>query len=225
MTLGSLKTAETAGIRQYGHYTKSPEALYYLVQIGANGNLYIAVFGRGDVTVLDRRGETIERIRIKGPLPTNLAFARNGERKIYVTEAQTGHGASIRRRRTRPPAARLALGSAPKLVVCPEPYAPRGDPPDHVASKGCTQRRSVPGHRYVARPARGIFAPKRHGRSQGNALNLRNYIACRWRNSRIRRRLNSTTDADVSACEARKRRRTRAAGAAGADRPELARAQ
>src|SRR5262249_5004952 len=32
-TLASLKMAEVADLRQYGHYTTSPEALYYLIQI------------------------------------------------------------------------------------------------------------------------------------------------------------------------------------------------
>ena len=33
ITLGGLKLAEAAGMQQYGHYTRSADALYYLIQI------------------------------------------------------------------------------------------------------------------------------------------------------------------------------------------------
>jgi len=32
-TLMGLKMAEAAGLKKYGHYARSPEALYYLIQV------------------------------------------------------------------------------------------------------------------------------------------------------------------------------------------------
>lgn len=65
---------------------KGPDGMKF----GADGNLYACVFGQGDVTVLDRDGRVLRRIKVEGSLPTNLAFGHDGERKIYVTEVETG---------------------------------------------------------------------------------------------------------------------------------------
>jgi gluconolactonase len=56
----------------------------------AGGDLYVAVFGQGDVTVLGREGQLVKRIATSGILPTNLAFAANGPNRIYVTEYAAG---------------------------------------------------------------------------------------------------------------------------------------
>jgi gluconolactonase len=58
---------------------------------GDDGNLYAAVVGQGDVTVLDGSGDVTDRIQLAGPRPTNVAFGPGGERKIYVTEQGVGH--------------------------------------------------------------------------------------------------------------------------------------
>jgi hypothetical protein len=50
----------------------------------------VAVFGQGDVTVLDRGGQVEKRMKTAGSMPTNLAFGPENERKIYVTEVETG---------------------------------------------------------------------------------------------------------------------------------------
>ena len=77
---------------------------------GEDGNLYCAVVGQGDVTVLGRGGEVVDRIQLAGPAPTNVAFGPDGEKKIYVTEQGVGHfevhnvptsGAALRYGRTR----------------------------------------------------------------------------------------------------------------------------
>ena len=60
------------------------------MKFGADGKLYIAVFGQGMVTVLDADGSVARRIRTEGLCCTNLAFGRKGEHSIYVTEAETG---------------------------------------------------------------------------------------------------------------------------------------
>jgi len=54
------------------------------------GLLYVAVFGQGDVTVLTQSGEVGRRIPTRGMLPTNVAFALPGQRRIHVTEYQHG---------------------------------------------------------------------------------------------------------------------------------------
>lgn len=56
---------------------------------GDDGNLYVAVYGQGDVTVLSPEGEVVRRIETAGSLPTNVAFG-SGERRIYVTEDEFG---------------------------------------------------------------------------------------------------------------------------------------
>jgi len=60
------------------------------MKFGANGNLYVAVYGQGDVTVLGKDGAVVERIKTGGSFPSNLAFGPPGERKIYVTEDEVG---------------------------------------------------------------------------------------------------------------------------------------
>ena len=65
---------------------KGPDGMAFDVE----GNLFVAVFGQGDVTVLAPDGSVKDRIRTQGIAPTNLAFGLNGERRIYVTEDQFG---------------------------------------------------------------------------------------------------------------------------------------
>lgn len=57
---------------------------------GADGRLYVAVFGQGDVTVLGLDGEVVERIPVLGKSPTNVAFGPAGEGRIYVVECANG---------------------------------------------------------------------------------------------------------------------------------------
>ena len=65
---------------------KGPDGMKF----GADGNLYVAVFGQGDVTILSRNGAVIGRLRTAGAMPTNLVFGPRGEKKIYVTEVESG---------------------------------------------------------------------------------------------------------------------------------------
>lgn len=57
---------------------------------GANGLLYCTVYGQGDLTVLDRDGSVVQRIRTQGKNPTNVSFGPDGEHRIYVTEHELG---------------------------------------------------------------------------------------------------------------------------------------
>lgn len=56
----------------------------------ADGLLYVAVFGQKDVTVLGARGEVVQRISTAGRLPTNVAFALPGQRRLHITEYELG---------------------------------------------------------------------------------------------------------------------------------------
>jgi gluconolactonase len=55
-----------------------------------NGLLYVAVFGQGDVTILNLNGNVLQRIATQGMLPTNVAFALPNEHRIHVTEYEHG---------------------------------------------------------------------------------------------------------------------------------------
>jgi gluconolactonase len=65
---------------------KGPDGMAF----SADGKLYVAVFGQRDVTVLGANGEVVERIQTQGKLPTNVAFALPGRRRIHVTEYEFG---------------------------------------------------------------------------------------------------------------------------------------
>ena len=65
---------------------KGPDGMKF----GADGNLYVAVFGQGDITVLGSDGRVVRRLRTQGSMPTNLVFGPRGEKRIYVTEVESG---------------------------------------------------------------------------------------------------------------------------------------
>lgn len=65
---------------------KGPDGMAF----AANGDLYVTVFGQGDVTVLAADGSVRRRIRTRGNKPTNVAFGLGGDERIYVTEDQHG---------------------------------------------------------------------------------------------------------------------------------------
>lgn len=65
---------------------KGPDGMAF----GDDGRLYVAVFGQRDVTVLGVGGEVAERIPTEGNLPTNVAFALPGRKRIHVTEYEFG---------------------------------------------------------------------------------------------------------------------------------------
>jgi gluconolactonase len=55
-----------------------------------NGKLYIAVAGQGDVAVMTRDGDVMQRIQTPGVFPTNVCFGLRDTRRIYVTEYTHG---------------------------------------------------------------------------------------------------------------------------------------
>ena len=55
-----------------------------------DGRLFIAVFGLGYLTVMDRDGTVVDRLGLGGRAPTNVAFGRTGEQRLYVVEDEKG---------------------------------------------------------------------------------------------------------------------------------------
>jgi gluconolactonase len=65
---------------------KGPDGMAF----SADGRLYVTVFGQHDLIVLGQDGSVVERIETAGNLPTNVAFALPGNRRIAVTEYELG---------------------------------------------------------------------------------------------------------------------------------------
>ena len=64
---------------------KGPDGMAFSVE----GDLYVAVFGQRDVTVINSSGEVVRRIKTLGRLPTNVAFARSRQ-QLFITEYEFG---------------------------------------------------------------------------------------------------------------------------------------
>lgn len=60
------------------------------MKFGSDGNLYVTVYGQGDITVLGRDGEVVKRVRTEGSKPTNCVFGLPGDKTLYVTEVGSG---------------------------------------------------------------------------------------------------------------------------------------
>src|SRR5208283_3289749 len=65
---------------------KGPDGMAF----SSDGRLYVAVFGQKDVTVLGAKGEVVQRIMTSGKLPTNVAFALPGHKRLHITEYEFG---------------------------------------------------------------------------------------------------------------------------------------
>jgi gluconolactonase len=81
------------------------------VAYGADGTLFVAVFGLGLVKRFSPAGELIEQMVLPGSQPTNVAFDPRGRLGLVVTEAQTGAVYSIP---TAGPGAALFTGRLPE---------------------------------------------------------------------------------------------------------------
>lgn len=55
-----------------------------------DGNLYIARYAAGEVAVVSPHGTVIERIKLKGQKPTNVAFGGADGKTVYVTLQERG---------------------------------------------------------------------------------------------------------------------------------------
>jgi len=56
----------------------------------SDGELHVAVFGQKDITVLAKTGKVARRIPTAGKLPTNVAFALPGQKRLHITEYEFG---------------------------------------------------------------------------------------------------------------------------------------
>jgi gluconolactonase len=63
--------------------------------VGADGLIYVAVFGTGTVKAVDRRGVIQAVYPLPGSKPTNLAFDPSGRLGLVVTEAEAGRLLSL----------------------------------------------------------------------------------------------------------------------------------
>ncbi|MFO1151877.1 MAG: SMP-30/gluconolactonase/LRE family protein [Alsobacter sp.] len=64
---------------------KGPDGMAF----GEDGRLYCTVYAQQNVTVLDRNGAVVDRLKLQGPNPTNCAFSQDGK-WIMVTEVGIG---------------------------------------------------------------------------------------------------------------------------------------
>lgn len=55
-----------------------------------NGNLFVAVCGLRNITILNKNGLLVKRLKILGKSPTNICFGPFGKRIIYITEQELG---------------------------------------------------------------------------------------------------------------------------------------
>ncbi len=60
------------------------------------GNLYVAVFGAGCVTVVDTSGKIVRRLDVGGKNPTNCCFGGSDFKTLYVTETQYNRVVALR---------------------------------------------------------------------------------------------------------------------------------
>lgn len=55
-----------------------------------NGNLFVAVCGLRNITILNKNGLLVKRLKILGKSPTNICFGPFGKGIIYITEQELG---------------------------------------------------------------------------------------------------------------------------------------
>ncbi len=57
------------------------------IRVAANGDLYVTLFGHGQIAVVSPEGDEIDRLRVPGLFPTNVIFRGTN---LLVCEGQTG---------------------------------------------------------------------------------------------------------------------------------------
>ena len=61
------------------------------IAVGADGNVYVAVYGTKQIKKISKQGEIIDAYEVIGANPTNVAFDPIGKLGLVVTEAEKGH--------------------------------------------------------------------------------------------------------------------------------------
>lgn len=59
------------------------------ISLDVQGNVYVALFGAGSISVYDSTGQQIAKIKVPGKKPSNLEFAGADMKTLYVTEDET----------------------------------------------------------------------------------------------------------------------------------------
>jgi len=77
--------------------------------LDASGHLWVALFGWGQLAVVDAEGAVIDRVGLPGAKPTNCAFDPSGRLGLVVTEAELGRVLSVK---PAPPGLALRDGRA-----------------------------------------------------------------------------------------------------------------
>lgn len=63
--------------------------------LGADGRLYVAVFGSGRIKAVGEQGEVVRQFDLPGKNPTNVAFDPSGRLGLVVTETERGELLSL----------------------------------------------------------------------------------------------------------------------------------
>ncbi|NIA24468.1 MAG: SMP-30/gluconolactonase/LRE family protein [Gammaproteobacteria bacterium] len=71
--------------KSYGR-TAGPDGMAF----DEEGRLYVTVLGQGDIAVVETEGDVRHYLEVPGDLPTNVAFAGAGERRLLLTEGSFG---------------------------------------------------------------------------------------------------------------------------------------
>ncbi len=69
-----------------GHGPGGPDGM----ALGADGLMYVAVYGSGQIKAVDADGEVVRTFDLPGKNPTNCAFDPSGKLGLVVTEAEKG---------------------------------------------------------------------------------------------------------------------------------------
>lgn len=82
--------AKTGAVKNKRLLIEFPEHGLDGMRCDEEGNLYIARYAAGEVAVVSPHGTVIERIKLKGQKPTNVAFGGADGKTVYVTLQDRG---------------------------------------------------------------------------------------------------------------------------------------
>jgi gluconolactonase len=82
--------AKTGGVKNKRLLVEFPDHGLDGMRSDEQGNLYIARYGAGEVAVVSPHGTLIQRIKLKGQKPTNVAFGGADGKTVFVTLQERG---------------------------------------------------------------------------------------------------------------------------------------